>query len=72
MTDRGKEPISEGARSIDAIWANQENLNCRIDELLADVQRLTVEIRCEFNLIRARQPPQLPPQVDQQGIRPMR
>ncbi|KAH0456606.1 hypothetical protein IEQ34_014513 [Dendrobium chrysotoxum] len=58
MADHGKEPATEGGRSIETLWANQENLNRRLGELATEVQQLTVEIRREFNLIRARQPQQ--------------
>ncbi|KAH0468233.1 hypothetical protein IEQ34_003266 [Dendrobium chrysotoxum] len=54
MMDRGKEPATEEVRTLEMLWANQESVHCRIDEVAADVQRLTVEIRREFNLIRAR------------------
>ncbi|KAI0507418.1 hypothetical protein KFK09_013543 [Dendrobium nobile] len=37
MTDRGKEPVREEARTINGIWASQEKINQRIDELAADV-----------------------------------
>ncbi|PKU82521.1 hypothetical protein MA16_Dca020084 [Dendrobium catenatum] len=72
MADRGKEPITDGARGMDALWENQENINRRIDDLSADIQRLIVEMRREFNLIRARQPQAQPLQVEQEEVRPMR
>ncbi|KAI0496820.1 hypothetical protein KFK09_023144 [Dendrobium nobile] len=55
MGDRGK-AATEESRTIDSLWANQENLNRQIDDIAADVQRLTVEFRREFNLLRARPP----------------
>ncbi|KAI0519195.1 hypothetical protein KFK09_006637 [Dendrobium nobile] len=58
MTDRGKEPAPEESRSLDALWVNQSNIIRQLDELAAEVQRLSIEVRREFNLIRARQQPQ--------------
>ncbi|KAL0921573.1 hypothetical protein M5K25_008659 [Dendrobium thyrsiflorum] len=46
-----------GIKESDSLWANQECANRRIDELAAEVQRLTLEIHREFNLNRARPPP---------------
>ncbi|PKU81696.1 hypothetical protein MA16_Dca026429 [Dendrobium catenatum] len=57
MTDRGKEPVREEARTIDGIRASQEKINRRIDELAVDVQRLTVAFRQGFNPNMARDPP---------------
>ncbi|KAL0923632.1 hypothetical protein M5K25_007697 [Dendrobium thyrsiflorum] len=68
MTDRGKEPITDEVRSLDALWANQDNVNRKLDELAADLQRFTVEIRREFNLNRARQPQQQPPPFEQPEV----
>ncbi|PKU85457.1 hypothetical protein MA16_Dca003197 [Dendrobium catenatum] len=59
MTDRGKEPVREETRTIDGLWASQEKLNRRIDELAVDVQRLTVAIRQGFNPNMARDSPAL-------------
>ncbi|XP_028554101.1 uncharacterized protein LOC110105612 [Dendrobium catenatum] len=72
MADRGKEPITEEVRSLDALWANQKTFERRLDELSAEVQKLAVDIFREFNLIRARPPPIQTPQVDPTGIRPLR
>ncbi|XP_020702245.1 uncharacterized protein LOC110113876 [Dendrobium catenatum] len=72
MTDRGKEPISDDARSLETLWANQDNVNRRLDELAADVQRLTVEMRREFNLHRTRPPQQLPQREEPPVNRPAR
>ncbi|KAL0928307.1 hypothetical protein M5K25_000180 [Dendrobium thyrsiflorum] len=72
MTDRGKEPVSEESRSLDSLWANQESVNRRIDDLAAEVQRLTLEIRREFNLNRARPPHQRMPREEPPVIRPLR
>ncbi|XP_028549531.1 uncharacterized protein LOC114579365 [Dendrobium catenatum] len=72
MADRGKEPITEEVRSLDALWANQKNLDRRLDDLSADLQKLAVDIRHEFNLIRARPPPFHPPVAEPQGVRPLR
>ncbi|XP_028550185.1 uncharacterized protein LOC110106733 isoform X2 [Dendrobium catenatum] len=55
-TDRGKESVTEGVRTLDMLSANQKNVNRRLDKLTADVQLLIVEIRHEFNLNRERQP----------------
>ncbi|KAL0926145.1 hypothetical protein M5K25_004539 [Dendrobium thyrsiflorum] len=42
MADRGKEPVSEESRSLDSLWANQECVNRRIDELAAEMQVLHI------------------------------
>ncbi|PKU80524.1 RNA-directed DNA polymerase [Dendrobium catenatum] len=60
MSVRGKDPVSEENRNLEALWASQDNINRRLDALTADVQRLTVEVRREFNLNRARQHDILP------------
>ncbi|KAH0470483.1 hypothetical protein IEQ34_000206 [Dendrobium chrysotoxum] len=56
MTDRGKEPATEEGRNLESLWANQDNVNRRIDELAADIHQLGVEMRREFNLLRAGHP----------------
>ncbi|XP_028556926.1 uncharacterized protein LOC110109044 [Dendrobium catenatum] len=60
MNDRGKAPATEDDRSLEALWTKHEGVNRRLDELSADVQRLTVEIRREFNLLRTGQTPHPP------------
>ncbi|KAI0501107.1 hypothetical protein KFK09_019325 [Dendrobium nobile] len=71
MTDRGKEPATEGTLSLEALWANQNAVNRRLDELAANLQRLTVELRREFNLNRMR-PPYQPQRRDGTPVnRPM-
>ncbi|XP_020700689.2 uncharacterized protein LOC110112721 [Dendrobium catenatum] len=59
MTERGKEPTSDVVVSLESVWANQNTLRNQLETLSADVQRLHIEIRREFNLNRAR--PQLHP-----------
>ncbi|KAI0493337.1 hypothetical protein KFK09_027614 [Dendrobium nobile] len=54
MADRGKEPAVEGTRTLEMLWANQDIVNRRIDEVAAEVQKLAAEFRREFNLLRAR------------------
>ncbi|PKU80123.1 hypothetical protein MA16_Dca024582 [Dendrobium catenatum] len=56
MTDRGKEPVREETRTIDMLWASQDKVNQRIDELAADIQKLAVEVRRGFNPNPARAP----------------
>ncbi|KAI0520338.1 hypothetical protein KFK09_007810 [Dendrobium nobile] len=58
MADRGKQPVTDDVPSTDVIWANQKDINRRLDDLAADVQRLMLEVRREFNLIKARLPQQ--------------
>ncbi|KAI0514090.1 hypothetical protein KFK09_010124 [Dendrobium nobile] len=36
MTDRGKASVSEESRTLDSLWANQESVNRRIDDLTAE------------------------------------
>ncbi|KAL0918366.1 hypothetical protein M5K25_010370 [Dendrobium thyrsiflorum] len=57
MAEKGKEPVSEGVRNIETLWANQANIERQLEALSTDVQRLTIEMRREFNLYRARNPP---------------
>ncbi|KAI0498353.1 hypothetical protein KFK09_021594 [Dendrobium nobile] len=54
MADRGKEPVAETNRTLEMLWANQDNVNRRIDAIAADLQKLSVDFRREFNLLRAR------------------
>ncbi|PKU80254.1 hypothetical protein MA16_Dca005786 [Dendrobium catenatum] len=57
MTDKGKEPVVEDNRSLESLWANQANIMRQLEVLSADVQRLSVEVRREFNLNRTRTTP---------------
>ncbi|PKU77966.1 uncharacterized protein LOC114579829 [Dendrobium catenatum] len=54
MTERGKEPATEGVRTLEALWTRQEDVNRRIDEIAVEMQRLAMDVRREFNLLRTR------------------
>ncbi|KAL0906767.1 hypothetical protein M5K25_025287 [Dendrobium thyrsiflorum] len=70
MTDRGKEPVSDEARSLDTLWANQANIERQLEALSASVQRLTMEMRREFNLSRAGVAPHPPHREPTPGVIP--
>ncbi|KAL0922666.1 hypothetical protein M5K25_006671 [Dendrobium thyrsiflorum] len=57
MTDKGKQPAIDEARSLEALWTSQANLIRQVESLSTDVQRLSIEVRREFNLNRTRNAP---------------
>ncbi|KAI0529652.1 hypothetical protein KFK09_002206 [Dendrobium nobile] len=60
MTDKGKGPATEDDRSFETLWENQATILRRLEDLSADVQRLSFEMRREIHLNRIRTPHQPP------------
>ncbi|KAL0911286.1 hypothetical protein M5K25_019418 [Dendrobium thyrsiflorum] len=60
MADKGKEPATEGVRSFETLWENQNSILRQLEVLSTEVQRISMEMRREFN---PRQPRDIPHQA---------
>ncbi|KAI0491611.1 hypothetical protein KFK09_025871 [Dendrobium nobile] len=72
MTDKGKTPVPGEGRSVDALWENQATIMRQLESLAADVQRLMIDRRREFNLPRQRIPPHHPRREATPAMAPVR
>ncbi|PKU59979.1 hypothetical protein MA16_Dca024468 [Dendrobium catenatum] len=60
MRDKDKELVINEVWRLEKLWANQTNIIRQLEELLIDVQRLSIETRREFNSNGARTTPHQP------------
>ncbi|KAI0514130.1 hypothetical protein KFK09_010164 [Dendrobium nobile] len=53
MTESSRRGVGDGARTLDTPWELHDNLNQRLDEISTDLFRLSMDMRREFQAIRA-------------------